>query len=152
MPAKKHIVSLTNKEREQLRTLVNKGSHSARRIKRGQILLLANRNREDGGWKDVDIAAALMIGVATVERIRKKYAEKGMEASVTHAKPKPREKVLDGRAEARLVQLACSESPEGSARWTLELLKNRMVELKIVETVSKETIRTTLKKTNLSLG
>jgi hypothetical protein len=89
----------------------------------------------------------------TVERVREKCVLQGIEAAINHSRPrKTRSKVLDGEAEARLVHLACSPAPEGYERWTLQLLADKLIELEIVETVSGETVRTTLKKMNLSLG
>ena len=88
-----------------------------------------------------------------MERVREKCVLQGIEAAINHSRPrKTRSKVLDGEAEARLVHLACSPAPEGYERWTLQLLADKLIELEIVETVSGETVRTTLKKMNLSLG
>lgn len=115
--------------------------------------MLADENRADGGWKDADIVKALAVSQRTVERTREKCVELGIEAALNHKCPqKKREKLLDGETEARLVQLACSEAPDGHERWSLRLLADKMVELEIVEKVSRETIRTTLKKMNLSFG
>lgn len=153
MPAKLYRVKLTEEEQAELTTLVNKGKGAARRMTRARILLLADENRSDGGWKDADIVKALAVSQRTVERTREKCVELGIEAALNHKRPqKKREKLLDGETEARLVQLACSEAPDGHERWSLRLLANKMVELEIVEKVSRETIRTTLKKMNLSPG
>jgi len=153
MPAKLYRVKLTEEEQAELTSLVNKGKGAARRMTRARILLLADENRTDGGWKDADIVNALAVSQRTVERTREKCVELGIEAALNHKRPqKKREKLLDGEAEARLVQLACSEAPDGHERWSLRLLADKMVELEIVEKVSRETIRTTLKKMNLSLG
>ena len=153
MPAKLYRVKLTEEEQAELTSLVNKGKGAARRITRARILLLADENRSDGGWKDADIVKALAVSQATVERTREKCVELGIETALNQARPqKKKERCLDGEAEARLVQLACSEAPNGHERWSLRLLANRLVELKVVETVSHETVRTTLKKMNLSLG
>lgn len=153
MPAKLYRVKLTEEEQVELKALVNKGKGAARRITRARILLLADENRSDGGWKDADIVQALGTSQRTVERTREKCVELGIEAALNHKRPQQkREKLLDGEAEARLVQLACSEAPDGHDRWSLRLLAAKMIELEIVEKVSRETIRTTLKKMNLSLG
>ncbi len=153
MPAKKYRVTLTDEEREELTAIANKGKGNARRMRRSRILLLADENRSDGGWKDADIAQALRAHRRTVERAREKCVELGIEAALNHARPqKKKEKVLNGEAEARLVQLACSEVPDGHDRWSLRLLTDKLIELEVVETVSRETVRTTLKKMNLSLG
>ncbi len=153
MPAKIYKVTLTTEEREKLTALVSKGTGSAPRLKRAHIMLMADENQEEGGWKDADIAKALHAHVRTVERTREKCVEMGVEAALNHRRPsKTRAKVLDGDAEARLAQLACSEAPDGREQWSLQLLTDKLIELEVVETVSKETVRTTLKKMNLSLG
>lgn len=153
MPAKIYRVTLTDEERAELTALVSKGKGVARRITRSRILLLADENRAEGGWKDVDIVRALGVHQRTVERVREKCVMLGIEAALNHTRPsKKREKILDGAAEAQLVQLACSEAPNGRESWTLQMLADKLVELGIVETVSRETIRTTLKKMNLSPG
>lgn len=153
MSEKRYKVTLTEAERTELTALVNKGRGQARRLRRARMLLLADEAQAGGGWKDTDIAKALNAGVRTVERIRQKCVEQGLEAALNHTRPKrSRSKVLDGEAEARLVQLACSPAPDGRERWSLQLLADKLIELEVVETVSSETVRTTLKKMNLSLG
>lgn len=155
MPAKKYRVTLTDEERNQLTSLVTKGKGNARRIRRAHMLLMADESHQDGScsWKDADIAKALKAHSRTVERTREKCVLEGVEAALNHKRPtKKKSKKLDGKAEARLVQLACSEAPQGQERWTLQLLADKLIELEVVETVSRETVRTTLKKMNLSLG
>ena len=153
MPAKLYRIKLTDEEQEELTALVNKGKGVARRITRARILLLADENRSDGGLKDADIVKALGVHQRTVERTREKCVELGIEAALNHKRPQQKkEKILDGEAEARLVQLACSEAPDGHERWSLQMLADKLVELEIVEKVSRETVRTRLKKMNLSLG
>lgn len=153
MPAKKYRVTLTDEERKQLTSLVTKGKGNARRMRRAQMLLMADESHQDGSWKDADIAKALKAHSRTVERTREKCVLEGVEAALNHKRPtKKKSKKLDGKAEARLVQLACSEAPKGQERWTLQLLADKLIELEVVETVSRETVRTTLKKMNLSLG
>ena len=153
MPAKIYKVTIKKEEREKLAALVNKGKGNARRMRRARILLMADEGQENGGWKDADIAKALNASVRTVERTREKCVEMGIEAALNHTRPKKtKSKLLDGAAEARLVQLACSEAPDGREHWTLQLLADKLIELEVVETVSRETVRTTLKKMNLSLG
>lgn len=153
MPAKKYRVTLTIEERQELTALVNKGKGLAGKLKRARILLMADEAQDNGGWKDDDIVQALHTSRRTVERTREKCVELGVEAAINHTQPrKTRGKVLDGAAEARLVQLACSKAPDGHERWTLQMLADKLIELEVVETVSYETVRTTLKKMNLSLG
>jgi len=153
MPAKKYKVTLTNEERAELTVLVSRGKGNARRLRRARILLLADEQQPEGAWKDADIAKALGAHARTVERTREKCVELGLEAALNHTRPtKKRSKVLDGAAEARLAQLACTEAPDGHERWSLQMLTDKLIELEVVETVSRETVRTTLKKMNLSLG
>lgn len=153
MPAKIYKVSLEKEEREELNALVSKGKGNARRMRRARILLMADEAQENGGWKDADIAKALSASMRTVERTRQKCVEEGIEAALNHTHPKRmRRKILDGEAEARLVQLACSQAPDGREDWTMQLLAEKLIELEVVETISRETVRTTLKKTNSSPG
>ena len=153
MPAKKYKITLSTEEREKLSALVSKGKGNARRIRRAHILLLADESQPDGGWKDAAIAKALKAHSRTVERTREKCVMEGLEAALNHTRPsKRRSKILDGAAEARLVQIACSEVPDGHDRWTLQMLADELIELKVVETISRETVRTTLKKMKPNLG
>jgi hypothetical protein len=153
VPAKRYRVTLTKEEREELTQLVSKGKANARKITRARILLLADEKQEQSGWIDARIAEALGVNSRTVERIRQACVEEGIEGALNHKRPKrTRAKRLDGEAEARLIQLACSEPPDGRERWTLQLLADKLIELEIVETISGETVRTTLKKTNSNPG
>ena len=153
MPAKKYKVTLTSEERAEMTALVSTGKGNARRLRRARILLLADETQAEGAWKDADIAKALGAHTRTVERTREKCVELGVEAALNHTRStKKRSKVLDGAAEARLAQLACTEAPDGHERWSLQMLADKLIELEVVETVSRETVRTTLKKTNLSRG
>jgi hypothetical protein len=147
---KKYIVTLTEDERLSLSALASSGKAAAKRITHARILLKADA--ADGGpaWRDADIALALDIDIRTVERVRERFVEQGVEAALAR-KPQcrlSRLPVLDGDAEARLIALACSRPPEGRARWTLRLLADRLVELEVVEAVSHETVRRTLQKTS----
>jgi transposase len=148
---KKYIVRLTEAEREELEAMVGKGKAAAYRIKHANILLKADA---DGpGWIDVDIAEAFGCCRQTVENIRRRFALDGLDAALERkqrALP-PREKILGGEEEAHLIALACSDAPEGRSRWTLELLADSMVELNVVEAVSRQTVMRTLKKTGSSL-
>src|SRR5689334_4015262 len=140
--SKKYLVSLTDAERETLLALTKKGSLAARKLSRAHILLLA-----DAGAADDTIAQALHIGTATIERIRKRFVEAGVEAALTE-RPRPGGKrKLDGKAEATLAAWACSTPPADRKQWTMQLLADKLVELKLVETISDETVRRTLKKT-----
>ena len=153
MPAKIYRVKLTDEEQAELTALVNTGKGNARRMTGARILLLADENRDGGGWKDADMVQALGVGQRTVERVREKCVEMGVEAALNHTHSnKRKEKRLDGAAEARLVQLACSAAPNGHQTWTMQMLADKLIALEVVETVSRETVRTTLKKMNLSPG
>jgi transposase len=145
--AKKYLVTLTDDERAQLLALTKRGKVSARRLSRAHILLQA-----DTGLSDNAIAQALHLGTATVERIRKRFVEEGLEAALSE-RPRPGgQRKLEGKQEAFLIALACSAPPEGRACWTMQLLADRLVALQVVDAISDETIRRTLKKTRSSRG
>ena len=149
---KKYIVTLTQEERQILGQMVSRGTASARKLMHARILLKSDSS-DGGGWDDTAVAEGLDVGRATVERVRKEFVEAGLDAALERKKPcRQYRRKLDGDAEAHLIALACSKSPQGSSRWTLRLLANRMVALEYVESVSYQTVRRTLKKTNLSLG
>ena len=144
MPAKKYVVKLTDDERQQLVDLTSKGTIGARKMKRAQILLKA-----DEGLKDAEIVAALNTSRPTVERIRKRFVQGNLDKALNDdPRPGGAKVKLDGRAEAQLIALACSDAPDGHARWTLRLLADKLVELGVVESISHEAVRQTLKKTN----
>jgi transposase len=147
---KKYIVDLTTEERADLEGRMQGGEMGVRKIKRIQILLKA-----DEGWVDERIAEAFDVGLSTVERTRRKFVERGLDGAITNRRPRrkyPRK--LDGRAEAHLIALVCGPVPEGCARWNLRLLADELVKIEGIEleSISHETVRRTLKKTNLSLG
>jgi transposase len=145
---KKYPVILTETEREYLRSLIAAGTAPARKLTHARILLKADQGPEGPGWVDEQVAEAVETSQPTVARIRRQYFEEGLDAALNR-RPPTREyhRKLDGEAEARLVALACSEPPEGEARWSLRLLADKLVELEIVEDVSYQTVRRTLKKT-----
>jgi transposase len=150
---KRFIVTLTSEERETLRELISSGKAAARKLSHARILLKADSSEGVPGWTDSVISQALDVGTATVERVRKRFVEEGLEAALGRRKPKREyQRKLDGDGEAHLIALACSESPEGSARWTLRLLADHMVALEHIDELSYQTVRRVLKKTNLSLG
>ena len=141
-------VNLSVEEKSQLLKLTKKGKSQARVLKRANILLLA-----DEGMIDKEIAKALHVGVQTAFNIRKRFCLQGLQAALKE-KPRPGSgnKVLDAKSEAYLVALTCSQPPEEREVWTMQLLADRLVELKVVESISDETVRRTLKKMNLSPG
>lgn len=145
--AKKYIVALPPEERTDLRRLLKHGTLSARKLNRAHILLLA-----DEGQTDAAIAASLHTGLATVVRTRQRWVEAGLDGAL-HERPRPgRVPLLDERAHAHLVALACSPPPEGHTTWTMQLLADELVVLAVVDQVSDETVRRALKKTTSSRG
>jgi len=140
---KKYIVDLQGEERTTLQRIIRSGKHSARKIRWAHALLKA-----DAGWKDEKIAEALDISLPTVQRIRQRFVEEGLDVALgAHShKPRPYLQRLDGEQEAKLIALACSSAPEGYSRWTLRLLAEKVVELQVVEQVSYQTVRRVLKK------
>ena len=143
---KKYIVTLSDTEREKLNALIHSGKHPAQKLLKARVLLKADASGGGEGWSDSEIAAALETSVATVARTRQRLVEEGLEAALIR-KHSARRRIFDGAAEARLIALACSKPPIGRARWTLQLLEEAVVELKIVERASDNTIGRTLKKT-----
>lgn len=149
MPKKKYIVVLSAEERETLESLTTTGKTSAYKLNHARILLMADINQQGGGWRDHDISDALNISISTIERIRQRFVEQSLKAALSRQLPsrtKPR--LLDGEQEAHLVALACAQPPEGQGKWSLRLLADQLVELGYVESISHETVRQTLKKTN----
>ena len=150
VPAKKYRIELTTEEQQELKALVSKGRAAAYKQTHARILLLSDEARKDGGLTDEEVARSLEIASATVERIRRRCVEEGIEAALGRKEQlRRRQKKLDGLGEAHLIALACGEPPEGRAGWTLQLLADRLVECEIVESISTETVRQTLKKNEL---
>lgn len=147
----KYVVRLTGEERLWLEQLVSGKRVAAAKALRARMLLKADA---DGpAWTDSRIAEAFEVGESTVHRLRERLVQEGLEAAVSrkpHSQTKPRK--LDGAQEARLVAIACSAPPQGRARWTLSLLADRLVELQVVDSIGRETVRETLKKTTSSRG
>src|SRR5687767_15570530 len=151
---KKYLVELTKEEREYLHKLISAGTAPARKLNRARILLKADvgKHAEAEVLIDRQIAQMLDTSIATVQRARERFYEGGLEAALERSKPdRVYKRSLEGRAEAHLIALACSEPPRGRDRWSLRLLADKAVELGFVEKVSHETVRKTLKKTNSSL-
>ena len=140
--AKKYHVELAAAERQRLQAILSGGQHASRTIRRVQILL-----KSDQGLSDSEIAEDLEVSIPTIERVRKRFVEEGLEKLLRHRWSRssaPRK--MDGEKEAYLIALACSKAPEGRARWTMELLADKMIELKIVDSISDTTVFRTLKK------
>jgi transposase len=147
-------VTLTNEERDQLISISRTGTHSAKKIIHSLILINVDRGEyAEERQTNEEICKVLKIGMRTIDRVKKRFVEEGLDSSLKMA-PTSRmyEKLVDGDMEAHLIALACGEPPKGFARWSLRLLADKMVELRITESISHETVRRTLKKTNLSLG
>jgi hypothetical protein len=152
--AKRYIVRLSDDERKQLTDILGRKVLAAQKRKRAQVLLKADASTEGPAWTDSRIAEACDVTVVTVENLRKSYVLEGLEETVERKRQcRPsRQPVLDGAKEARLVALCCGTVPAGHGRWTLRLLADKLVELKVVESICHETVRQALKKTNCSLG
>ena len=146
MPKKKYLVDLSADERETLRQLVKRGKHSSRKVTRARILLLAS-----DGFTDAQIVKALKTAFATVERTRKRFVEEAL-GCLNERPRRGQARKLTGKQEAHLVAIACSQPPEGRARWTLQLLADKVVELNFTHSITRETVRQVLKKTNSSRG
>jgi hypothetical protein len=149
---KKYKVTLTADERQSLHALVAAGKAAAKKLAHARILLKADAAPDGPGWTDERIAEAVEVNRTTVEQVRQRFVEQGLEAALVRKKQdRPsRERKLDGDGEARLIALACSQPPRGRAAWTLRLLADRLVELEVVDAISTETVRQVLKKTNSS--
>lgn len=149
-PNKRYVVRLEPEERARLQRLVSVGKAAARKLTHARVLLQSDESVTGSGWTDKQIADGLGVATRSVERIRQRFVEEGLESALErkkHCRP-PRERLLDGAKEAQLIAVCCSKPPEGRRRWTLKLLSDRLVELNVVESISYETVRRTLKKTN----
>lgn len=148
MVIRKYAVTLAEHERETLHQLIGAGTAPARKLAHARILLKADQSPAGPAWTDEAIAEAVEVSQPTVARVRKHYVQDGLEPALNRRPPR-REywRKLDGAQEAHLIALACSDPPAGAVRWTLRLLADRMVELEIVDDVSHQTVRRTLKKT-----
>jgi hypothetical protein len=151
---KRYTVTLTSEERNSLQGLVTTGRAAARKLTHARILLKADAAPGGPAWADGRIAEAVEVSADTVSRVRQRFVEQGLEAALVRKKQdRPsRERTLDGRGEARLIALACSSPPRGRGAWTLQLLADKLVELRVVDTISDETVRQVLKKTRSSRG
>ncbi len=149
----RYTIKLTKTEDEDLRAIINKGSHSSQTFRVAYILLNCDEGKYADKVTNEQISKVLKVGMRTIDRVKKKFMEEGFEASLERrATTRIYEKKSDGDVEAKLVTLCCSEPPKGYAKWSLRLLADKMVELNYVESISHVTVRSVLKKTNLSLG
>ena len=149
----RYTIKLTKSEVEELMIIINKGSHTSQTFRVAYILLNCDEGKYSEKVTNEQISKVLKVAMRTIDRVKKKFAEEGMEA-VLERRPTARvyEKKMDGDTEAKLITLCCSEPPKGFSRWSLRLLADKMVELKYVESITHVTVRSVLKKTNLSLG
>lgn len=148
---KKYVVRLESQEREDLQKLVSKkGKVAAQKLTHARILLQADVSEAGPGWTDEQISQALGVTSQTAANVRQRCVEKGLEAALERKKREgsPTPRILDGAKEARLVAICCSPAPEGRKRWSLNLLADRLVELDVVESISRDTVARTLKKTS----
>jgi transposase len=150
---KRYRVILTEGQRDQLDRLIAAGTAPARKLTHARVLLKADQGPDGPAWVDDKIAEAVEVSQPTISRIRKQFVEEGLEAALNRRAPR-REYVrkLDGEQEAHLVALSCSTLPDGQKRWTLRLLADRLVELEVVDEISYQTVRRTLKETSSSPG
>jgi len=149
----KHVVRLMAKDREWLQVLVRKGGASASVFKRALVLLKADESPQGPGWSDERIAEFAKVGLSTVHRVRQRFVEEGLAAAVPRKKAEGRQyQKLNRKQEARLIAMARGPAPEGHDRWTLRLLADRLVALGIVDAISHECVRTTLKKANITIA
>ncbi len=146
-------IKLTKVEVDELTSIINKGSHTSQTFRTAYILLNCDEGKYSDKVSNDQISKVLKVGMRTIDRVKKRFVEEGLEA-VLERRPTSRvyDRKLDGDVEAKLVTLCCSDPPKGFARWSLRLLADKMVELKYVESISHVTVRSVLKKTNLSLG
>jgi transposase len=149
----RYTVKLTKSEVQELHSIINKGSHNSQTFRVAYVLLNCDEGKYSEKVTNEQISKVLKIGMRTIDRIKKKFVESGFEGALER-RPTTRvyEPKIDGDTEAKLVTLCCSEPPKGFAKWSLRLLADKMVELKYIESISHVTVRTVLKKTNLSLG
>jgi hypothetical protein len=147
---KRWVVRLEAEERERLAQLVRVGKAAAYKIRHANVLLAVDESETGPGCKDEDVSRTLSVTVRSIEMLRRRFVEEGLDACLIHKRRgmSPVNRKFDGEKEAKLIALACGSAPEGRARWTLELLADRVVQLGIVESCSPETIRQTLKKTS----
>ena len=151
--ATRYRVTLAQDERDMLEAISTTGVRAAKTIIHARALLLLDAGEHGPGWKVADVANALGMTSRTLEHLKQRFVERGLDEALQRKEREtpPRAVIFDGDFEARLLQLACSEAPEGRNRWTVRLLPEKLVELAIVPTVSAMTVCNTLKKTNFSL-
>lgn len=148
---KKYRVKLSTAQRERLKDLTSSGTIKVRVYKRARVLLLSDENREGGSKSGSQIAKAVDVSLATVQRVRRQFVQSGLQAALSEKPRSGAPRKFNERDRAKITALACVKPPQGHARWTLRLLAEKMVELELVESISHDTVDKVLKKTNLSL-
>lgn len=149
----KYKVTLTEEEQTELMDIINKGCHTSQKFRAAYILLNCDEGKFADKVTNEQMSKVLKIGMRTIDRVKKKFVEEGFDAVLERKSPdREYDRKADGEVEAHLITLCCSEPPEGYARWSLRLLADKLVELKYVDSMSYETVRRVLKKTNYSLG
>jgi hypothetical protein len=149
----RYTIKLTKSEVQELMTIINKGSHTSQTFRTAYILLNCDEGKYSEKVTNENISKVLKVGMRTIDRVKKKFIEEGIEATLERRlTTRVYDRKVDGDVEAKLVTLCCSDPPKGFAKWSLRLLADKMVELKYVESISYVTVREVLKKTNLSLG
>ena len=147
MPTKQYHVSLNQEQRHHLEKVARSNKNALRERTRARVLLLADANQEGGACKDELICAKTRASASTVARVRQRFVQQGLDAALSHqAQENRRARVLDGAGEAHLIALVCGAPPEGHKQWGLFLIKDKLIEMQIVDTISHETVRATLKK------
>lgn len=149
---KSYIIALSEAEQQYLQDFTTTGKRGARQINHARILLKADVNQTGGGFCDSQIHEAIGVSVRTIERVRQRFVEEGLDAAIKQRSGSGRKRKMQGEQEAHLIALRCSKPPVGHARWTLRLLADQMVELGYIDELSHETVRGTLKKMHCSLG
>ena len=149
----KYRIALTKSEHEELMAIIDKGHHSSQTFRTAYILLNSDEGKYASPVTNEQMSRVLKVGMRTIDRVKKKFAEQGLEASLER-RPTSRiyERVADGDVEAHLIALSCGKPPAGYAKWSLRLLADKMIQLNYVEDISYETVRRILKKTNSSPG
>lgn len=147
---KRYVVELTAEERNELAQLVSKGKAAARKITHARVLLQADESKNGPAWTDNQISEAFSIHINTIHSIRRRFVEKGADAAIERKKQDSpsRKRIVDGEVEAHLIALRCGPPPKGKTQWNLRLLADKLVTLEIVPSISHETVRQALKKTN----
>ena len=148
----RYIIKLTKEEVEKLYAILSKGSHTTQKYKAAYILLNCDQGEYGDKSTNEQISKILKVGMRTIDRVKKRFVEEGIESLERRPTTRKYEIKVDGDVEAKLVHLCCNEPPRGYAKWSLRLLADKMVELNYVESISHVTVRSVLKKTNLSLG